>query len=105
MQCLTAMKSRIVFSLGACITIVGLVVTSSPAAQRARPFPPEQGRLRIEGQRFYDAGHKPWRWRGATQFLLFARYLNGEDVSPQLDWLVDHGFNVLRVFGEVPSGF
>ena len=70
-----------------------------------RPFPPERGRLRVEGRRFYDADNQVWRWRGATQFLLFARYLNGEDISPQLDWLVDRGFNVLRVFGEVPSGF
>ena len=44
-----------------------------------------------------------WRWRGATQFLLFARYLNGEDITPQLDWLVNRGFNVIRVFGEVPG--
>lgn len=70
-----------------------------------RPFTPESGRLRIEGRRFYDADNQVWRWRGATQFLLFARYLNGEDISPQLDWLVDRGFNVLRVFGEVPGGF
>jgi hypothetical protein len=70
-----------------------------------RPFPPERGRLRVEGRRFYDADNQVWRWRGATEFLLFARYLNGEDISPQLDWLVDRGFNVLRVFGEVPSGF
>ena len=66
---------------------------------------PEQGRLRIEGRHFYDQNQKIWRWRGATQFLLFARYLNGENITPQLDWLVARGFNVLRVFGEVPSGF
>jgi len=71
----------------------------------ARPFPPEQGRLHIQGRRFYDADNHVWRWRGATEFLLFARYLNGEDISPQLDWLVGRGFNVLRVFGEVPSCF
>ena len=74
-------------------------------AQNQRPFEPERGRLRIEGQRFYDAEGRVWRWRGATQFLLFARFLNGEDISPQLDWLVDRGFNVVRVFGEVPDGF
>jgi hypothetical protein len=77
-------------------------VRSSPPQ---RPFAPESGRLRIEGRAFYDGEHKVWRWRGASQFLLFARYLNGEDISPQLDWLVDRGFNVLRVFGEVPGGF
>jgi hypothetical protein len=75
------------------------------ASVSERPFPPESGRLHVEGRHFYDAANQVWRWRGASQFLLFARYLNGEDISPQLDWLVDRGFNVLRVFGEVPSGF
>src|SRR5580765_1763114 len=77
----------------------------APASVSRRPFPPETGRLRVEGRAFFDADNKVWRWRGASQFLLFARYLNGEDISPQLDWLVDRGFNVLRLFGEVPAGF
>ena len=75
------------------------------ATARRRPFPPEHGRLRVEGRQFYDANNHVWRWRGASQFLLFARYLNGEDIAPQLDWLIDRGFNVIRVFGEVPVGF
>ena len=70
-----------------------------------RPFAPESGRLHVDSRHFYDAANHVWRWRGASQFLLFARYLNGEDISPQLDWLEDRGFNVLRVFGEVPAGF
>jgi hypothetical protein len=103
------MKPRfhVLASVAACASIL-LCAISSPTAQKSspvRPFPPEQGRLRVEGERFYDASNKVWRWRGATQFLLFARYLNGEDISAQLDWLVARGFNVLRVFGEVPSGF
>jgi hypothetical protein len=69
----------------------------------ARPFPPERDHLRVEGRQFYDADNHVWRWRGASQFLLFARHLNGEDISPQLDWLVSRGFNVLRVFGEASS--
>ena len=84
---------------------VRAVYAPAQPSRPPRPFPPEQGRLRVEGRRFYDADNRVWRWRGATQFLLFARYLNGEDISPQLDWLVDRGFNVLRIFGEVPSGF
>lgn len=76
-----------------------------PAATPQRPFPPEQGRLRVEGRQFYDVNDDVWRWRGASQFLLFARYLNGYDITPVVDWLVLRGFNVLRVFGQVPSGF
>jgi hypothetical protein len=113
---------QVVVKFAACAAALGLLAGSGsapapeasgqpqPASQsRAsvpqRPFPPESGRLRIEGRHFYDAANDVWRWRGATQFLLFARYFNGEDISPQLEWLVDRGFNVLRVFGEVPAGF
>jgi hypothetical protein len=87
--------------------LAGLLIAShaSPQSPGRRLFPAEQGRLRIDGTRFYDARDRVWRWRGATGFLLFARYLNGEDVTPVLDWLVQRGFNVVRVFGEVPAGF
>jgi hypothetical protein len=81
---------------------LALQVRASPPG---RPFPAESGRLHVERGHFYDASNQVWRWRGASQFLLFARYLNGEDISAQLDWLVDRGFNVVRVFGEVPAGF
>jgi hypothetical protein len=94
-----ACAAALAIVLGSCAT----PVTTGQTA--AAPFPAEQGRLRIEGRHFYDASQKVWRWRGATQFLLFARFLNGENISPQLDWLLARGFNVLRVFGEVPSGF
>jgi len=82
-----------------------IAIACGSAAAPERPFPKESGRLHVDGRHFYDADNKVWRWRGASEFLLFARYLNGEDISPQLDWLVDRGFNVLRVFGEVPGGF
>src|SRR5439155_2121301 len=84
----------------------GFFLACGSATPRSpRPFPPERGRLRVEARQFYDTDNHVWRWRGASEFLLFARYLNGEDITPQLDWLVDRGFNVLRVFGEVPAGF
>ena len=76
-----------------------------PSAAPQRPFPPEHGRLRVKGRQFYDADNRVWRWRGTSQFLLFARYLNGYDITPVLDWLVLRGFNVVRVFGQVPGGF
>src|SRR5436305_13709608 len=82
--------------------VAAVHVNASPVQ---RPFAAESGRLHVEGRAFYDGGGQAWRWRGASQFLLFARFLNGEDISPQLDWLIDRGFNVVRVFGEVPPGF
>ena len=80
-------------------------VQQTRASVPQRSFTLESGRLHVDGRHFYDAANHVWRWRGASQVLLFARYLNGENISPQLDWLVDRGFNVLRVFGEVPAGF
>ena len=91
----------------ALIGVIGLLLMSGSGTtvQSSRPFAAESGRLRVEGGHFRDERGQVWRWRGATQFLLFARYLNGEDITPQLDWLVARGFNIVRVFGEVPAGF
>jgi len=45
-----------------------------------------------------DSGGQPWRWCGASAFLLGARIALGENVTPFLDWAQSTGFNVLRVF-------
>ena len=64
------------------------------------PFPPERGPLHIEAQVFKTSDGLTWDWRGGSMFMLFARYLRGEDVTPQLQWCRAHGINVLRVFGQ-----
>jgi hypothetical protein len=92
---------RLVVGLAAVGVAAGGLAQSLPE----RPFPAESGKLRVEAGRFFDAQGRVWRWRGASQFLLFARYLDGEDIAPVLDWLVERGFNVVRVFGQVPAGF
>jgi hypothetical protein len=91
--------------LAALVASLSLGIDSSSQTLPERPFPAETGKLRLEGRRFFDAQNRVWRWRGATQFLLFSRYLSGEDIGPVLDWLVERGFNVIRVFGQVPVGF
>ncbi len=48
--------------------------------------------------RLLDSGGQPWRWNGASAFLLGARIALGESVTAVLDWYQASGFNVLRVF-------
>ncbi len=67
----------------------------------SRPFPAERGRLRVEGTLFRDQSGAVWSWRGYSWFLGFARFLRGEDVTPQIQWMQAHGVNVARVFGHV----
>ncbi len=78
--------------MGAAALVAGFGGGSS-----GRPFPPESGRITINGQHWTNNG-KPWFWRGATMFLLLERQMNGEDITPQIDWMVGKGVNVARVF-------
>ncbi len=63
-----------------------------------RALPLESGPLTIQGAHFYDQSGAVWRWRGASMFLLLERQMRGEDITPQLDWMVTHGINVAREF-------
>jgi hypothetical protein len=65
----------------------------SPAPVIVRPT-----RLRIEGTRFVTADGQPWIWKGATDFLLYKRWLEGEDITPLLRERREAGANLLRVF-------
>lgn len=68
----------------------------------AAPYPPEAGFLRTEGDRLVTEAGQIWFGRGLTMFLLYARYLRGEDIRPQLAWCRQVGANYIRVFGPVP---
>ena len=65
------------------------------------PFPAEAGRLHVDGKVFRTESGAVWSWRGASSFMLYARYLRGENITPQLDQARALGVNVLRVFGRV----
>lgn len=71
---------------------------------KASRYPPEAGRLTRDGKVFRDSSGAVWQWRGASMFLLFARFLRGEDIRPQIAWMLRQGVNVARVFGCVPWG-
>jgi len=74
--------------------ILGPLVPEAPP----RPFPPDSGPLTIRGREFFDRAAQVWRWRGATMFLLLERLMHGEDIQPQIDWMIQTGVNVARVF-------
>lgn len=61
----------------------------------------ESGRVRAERDVFRHESGAVWSWQGATMFLLFRRYLLGEDIAAQIDWMRAHRVNVARVLGMV----
>ena len=65
-------------------------------------FPPEAGRLHIEGEHFHTEDGGLWPWRGYSDFLLFRNYCLGEDITANLRWCRVQGVNIVRVFGPLP---
>lgn len=91
----------ITFGGGAALGNQAMLRAGPTALPPAFPFPDEVGAIHVDGTTFRDAANRPWGWRGATHFMLLARYLRGEDIGPALDAARAHGWNVLRVFGRV----
>src|SRR5262249_48376267 len=65
-----------------------------PTAQSANSLP----RLEVDGRWFRQATGARWTAVQATDFNLFNRLLEGEDVTPVLRQRADAGFNLLRVW-------
>lgn len=69
------------------------------------PPPPPPGlliALKVNGLGFEEDGH-PWVYRGFTDFLLYQRFLAGENLDAILRERVDVGANIVRVLGMVTS--
>lgn len=75
-------------------------LTGGVRIEQTNLFPGESGRVLLDGIGFYNNG-SPWVMRAATMFMLFARYVRGEDITPTLAWARRNGFNTLRVLGPV----
>jgi hypothetical protein len=75
-------------------------------AQSAAPSPepapsavtPVTERVHVDGPIFRTASGQPWRWCGASAFVLPMRWCQGEDITPVLDELRALGVNTLRCF-------
>jgi hypothetical protein len=63
------------------------------------PAPPSLLPLHNEGGHFADSNGQRWYWKGATDFLLLKKFLDGEDIQPLLQQRKDAGANLVRVFG------
>lgn len=75
--------------------------------QTAVPYPsvvgpdPQAGRITAGVNVFTDDTGRPWSYRGVTAFLLYYRWLRGEDIQPFVSWAGALGANVVRVLGMV----
>src|SRR3990167_1091199 len=63
------------------------------------PAPVPLERLHVEGTAFITASGQPWIWKGCSDFLLYKRFLEGEDLTRLLEERRELGANLLRVFG------
>jgi len=60
---------------------------------------PESGLIHIDGTLFRDQHNKLWQWRGVTDFLLFWKFLTGQDITEIVNERIGLGFNTFRVLG------
>ncbi len=60
-------------------------------------------RLHVNGHDFYDGNNNRVFIKGATDFLLYKKYLDGEDIKPLLAERAALGANCVRVIGMVNS--
>jgi hypothetical protein len=72
--------------------IVVLAAAESPHTQSALP------RLEVDGHFFRQDTGARWTGIQATDFNLFNRFLDGENITPILRQRADTGFNLLRVW-------
>ncbi len=63
----------------------------------------ETGFITIHDRQFWDRDGNPWTWVGMTDFLIWSRYLHGEDVDALFHERVALGAKVLRVFGTLDA--
>lgn len=74
-----------------------LIVPQPIVLKSSRLFPAESGFLRRDGAYIRREDGSVWDKRGATMFLLFARYLVGQDITPQIQWMKRVGVNTARI--------
>lgn len=78
---------------------------STPAPPGPPTLPPTDPSMRVvvAGLDFTVGGQR-WIYRGATDFLLYKKFLDGIDIAPVLAQRAQAGANVVRVLGMVSWG-
>ncbi len=56
-------------------------------------------RLHTDGPIFRTEDGLPWRWHGVTAFMLLKQHLDGQDVTPFLNFAAGVGANLVRILG------
>jgi hypothetical protein len=82
-----------------CIGTVGSAVDIILPAWKSLTAGTESGLIHIEGTDFKTTGGQLWQWRGVTDFLLFWKFLVGQDILPIVNERIALGFNTFRVLG------
>lgn len=73
-------------------------MASHPKWWQLPPLVPDMRRLHVNGHVFELENGLPWTAIECSDFNLFGRALNGEDITPVLRQRADIGFNLLRVW-------
>ena len=81
------------------IVAVAIALLGPRAVGQSVAHGDERGRLRVDGKTFRNESGALWMWRGCTDFMIFARFLNGEDIDGLLAERVQVGCRLLRVLG------
>lgn len=68
-----------------------------PPLTPPRLFPAESGLITVQDAIFLNTG-RVWGWRGSSMFLASARFAAGDDLTPERDWCIAHGVNIIRNF-------
>jgi hypothetical protein len=96
--------SLVVAGLCAACLPTPIAVVVQPVVQAPAPNNlPIPGPLHVDGTEFRTADNKIWIYGGFTDFSLYNRYLNGENIDLILRERHDVGANIVRVFGMVDS--
>lgn len=80
------------------VFFAAVVVVVATAEKRAAQSPSSLPRLVVEGRFFRQDTGTRWTGIETTDFNLFNRFLDGQDITPILRQRADAGFNLLRVW-------
>lgn len=75
---------------------------TTPPPIEPPPIPPAAiSKIHVDGLTFRDEQNNIFSYRGFTSFLLYKRFLDGEDIIPYLKAWSGIGYNIPRVFAQV----
>ncbi len=92
--------------IGLALVTASCMTATVPPVVTPNPTPPVVATLaplHIDGLAFVDATGHEFRWKGVTDFVLFSRYVHGEDITPVLKDRRSVGANLVRTFGMLAS--